>query len=643
MIDLKINREFEGESMKPVKLDLFKSKVAIVLLLCTFLMCAGFVNAAPPVKKIGPAKPVSAMKADKSSKTILKSFKTDLMVSKVELGKDCRIKFTVKNNSKGKLAGSLHHKGSVNINVAGKPSKKYSIPFRKLDVRGLLKNAGGRVTYLTSIKITKTVFVKVDVDPKNLIPESNETNNSSGRVQLKPRCMVQTMQQRVGMSQKPDLIVDRFTKSPENPLTTDEIVFSVRVKNNGPGKSKPCKLKVKIGGESQPPSYSIPALRSGARFTIQRKMTLPVALTFLGVAIIDDDNKNLELNEYNNETELIFSVANPPRPDLIVERITNSPEHPVTTDEIAFSVRVNNQGPGASRPCKLELKVGGESVPPKFDIPALRSGASFTIRRHMTLPVALTFLAVGTIDKDHQVIETDESNNETELRFTVANPSLPDLIVESLTKSPENPITTDEIAFTTVVRNQGPGASQACKLEVKIGGEGSPPKYDVPALAPGATFAIRRHITLPVVTTYLGVATIDKNSQVVETDETNNETQLIFSVANPPRPDLTILSFKKGTGKSKLKGSTDFQVIVKNIGPGASKACNLSLKIGGESNGSIHPVPVISPNGTYTINRSVKLPRAVRYRGVTKIDVDNANIEVSETNNEKTLNFRVSR
>ncbi|MCP3876613.1 MAG: hypothetical protein GY699_26190, partial [Desulfobacteraceae bacterium] len=273
--------------MKPVIFSLVKSKIAISLLLCLLFMIAGIVHADSPLKKFSPAKRAPVIKAKQIPKAVLKSIKPDLTVSNVELSKNCMVKLTIKNYSKGKLVTQLFNKGSVKVRVTGKPSKNYNIPFRQLDRKGLLKNAGGQVTYITNIKISKTTYVKVDVDPGKLIPESNETNNSSGRVQLRPRCIIKTVKPMVRAALKPDLIINSFTKSPEHPNVTDEIAFTVRVINQGPASSEACKLEIKLGGEASAPKYDVPALASGGTFAIRRHHTLPIALSYSAIATID--------------------------------------------------------------------------------------------------------------------------------------------------------------------------------------------------------------------------------------------------------------------------------------------------------------------------------------------------------------------
>jgi len=188
----------------------------------------------------------------------------------------------------------------------------------------------------------------------------------------------------------PDLTIDSTSYSPSNPNTTDSITFTIHVRNRGSESSSICDLSFKVGGESAPPVYTIPALGVGATYLVSRRMLLPIALTYLSIATVDVADEVSESNENNNIDSLIFSVNPPPRPDLTIDTITKSPASPTTADSITFSIRVRNNGPGISSVCKLEFKVGGESMPPQYDIPAMAPGATYTRERKMLLPIALT-------------------------------------------------------------------------------------------------------------------------------------------------------------------------------------------------------------------------------------------------------------
>ena len=99
---------------------------------------------------------------------------------------------------------------------------------------------------------------------------------------------------------------------------------------------------------------------------------------------------------------------------------------------------------------------------------------------------------------------------------------MPDLIIESLTHSPENPSNLDLTTFTAVVKNAGGASAGSSTLQLKIGGESSPPTYAIPALDAEETHQIQRQETLSTPGDYMVTATADINSEVAEADETNN-------------------------------------------------------------------------------------------------------------------------
>ncbi|MCK4791683.1 MAG: VCBS repeat-containing protein [Desulfobacteraceae bacterium] len=114
--------------------------------------------------------------------------------------------------------------------------------------------------------------------------------------------------------------------------------------------------------------------------------------------------------------------------------------------------------------------------------------------------------------------------------FTTPITAMPDLIVDSLTHSPLDPLITDLITFTAVVENVGNASSGSSSLELKIGGELSPLTYAVPSLDPGETHQIQRQETISSAGDYLITATADIYNDVAESEETNNDTTDVVSV-----------------------------------------------------------------------------------------------------------------
>lgn len=107
----------------------------------------------------------------------------------------------------------------------------------------------------------------------------------------------------------PDLVVFSLTHSPASPTTVDLITFTAVVKNIGTGSAGASTLSFRIGGESSPPTFSVPALAPGAIHTVQRQLVLGTAQNYMNTAIADVDNDVTESNEANNQTTDTFTVS----------------------------------------------------------------------------------------------------------------------------------------------------------------------------------------------------------------------------------------------------------------------------------------------------------------------------------------------
>ena len=217
--------------------------------------------------------------------------------------------------------------------------------------------------------------------------------------------------------------------------------------------------------------------------------------------------------------------------DLVVFSLTHSPASPTTVDQITFTAVVKNIGTGSAGASTLSFRIGGESSPPTFSVPALAPGATYTAQRQLVLGVAQGYTNTAIADVDNDVTESNEANNQTTDTFIVSATSPPDLVVFSLTHSPASPTTVDQITFTAVVKNIGTGSAGASTLSFRIGGESSPPTFSVPALAPGATYTAQRQLVLGVAQGYTNTAIADVDNDVTESNEANNQTTDTFSVS----------------------------------------------------------------------------------------------------------------
>jgi len=107
---------------------------------------------------------------------------------------------------------------------------------------------------------------------------------------------------------------------------------------------------------------------------------------------------------------------------------------------------------------------------------------------------------------------------------------MPDLVVETLTHSPDTPTTVDEITFTAVVKNIGAGTASSSTLSFRVGGETTPQMFSVPSLVPGQTYTAQRQLVLGVAQNYIVTAIADVNNDVPESNEINNQRTDTFTV-----------------------------------------------------------------------------------------------------------------
>ena len=106
--------------------------------------------------------------------------------------------------------------------------------------------------------------------------------------------------------------------------------------------------------------------------------------------------------------------------DLVIRDLSHSPTSPTTKTEITFSATVENIGNRTSGPNKLTFKVGGETVPDTFDVPALDPGETYTVQRKLLLEVAQNYQNTVTVDVNDDVSESREDNNQAKQFYTVS-------------------------------------------------------------------------------------------------------------------------------------------------------------------------------------------------------------------------------
>jgi len=243
---------------------------------------------------------------------------------------------------------------------------------------------------------------------------------------------------------------------------------------------------------------------------------------------------------------------------------------------------------------------------------------------------------------DHLSLEW--SQNRFDPARTAAYKKKPaDLVILSHSLNPSNPKAGDMFTMSVVVSNQGTGPANSSTLAFRVGG-GVPQTYPVPALAPGQTHAIQRQIQLSTAQYYFNIVTADVNSDVTESDETNNVQTYRYQVLPPSGnpADLKIDSHTLTPTNPTTQDQITFTVVVSNGGIGLAMPSILAFKVGGETYPQTYPVPALAPGQTHTIQRQIQLSVAQNYINTVTVDTMNTNAELDESNNTQRFHYTIT-
>ncbi len=467
-------------------------------------------------------------------------------------------------------------------------------------------NAGATVaTTFTWTAKEGSHTIRAVVDQENYIVESNESNNEK-------TVNFTTL--------APDLIIQNITWSPDNPSKNDDVTFTVGIKNQGSGRADNSHVGYYIDGEYLS-SASVAVLESGASENYTFAWTAKEG-SHAVKAVADYNNWLFESDETNNEKAVNFS---PLAPDLLIQNITWSPESPSAGDVVTFSVTIKNQGSGKADESKIGLYIGGFSTIYQ-DVAEIDADAELIKTFTWTAEAGLHPIR-AVADSDKMVAESDEGNNDKSVSFSTLSP---DLVVQDITWSPQNPLIGDAVAYTVTIENQGNGQAASSLFAYYIDDAYLGAAY-VDALDAGAsansTFTWAAESGLHTIK-----AVADYNTMVVEGDESNNEGTVKFSAA---APDLFVEALTWSPASPSAGDLVTFTVTIKNKGKVGADNSRVAYDIDGSSIGyqdirAIDAAEGVTTTFTWTAVAGTHSIKAAA-------DVTNNVTESDETNNMKAV------
>jgi subtilase family serine protease len=395
------------------------------------------------------------------------------------------------------------------VGVAGNSTVHFYVSENHLDsepVDALDPGAAENVTFSWVIGYVPR-NVKAVVSSIGMFTESDESNNEK-TILLSPLL--------------PDLLIQDITWSPVNPAAGENVTFAVPILNQGTGNSIPCRIELIIDNERINYHELGPIDASGGR-THSFDWIVKGGVHKVQ-AIVDSQHKMPETIETNNEKVITFPTQ---PPDLTIEQITWTPLDPAIGDKVTITVAVHNQGEAVSDYTYIlyyidDVEVASGQVEP----------VSYNTTDNQTFTWTVTageHVIKAFVDPTDIIDESDETNNEGSTTMT---PTGPDLIIESIDWSRNNPQAGEMVTFTITAKNNGDVTSSTSLVHLDV--DNSSRGYQaIPKLEPGAK--VTKTFDWKFVPGLHDIrAFTDGPNLVVETNEQNNEMLITY-----PIPDLT--------------------------------------------------------------------------------------------------------
>ena len=216
----------------------------------------------------------------------------------------------------------------------------------------------------------------------------------------------------------------------------------------------------------------------------------------------------------------------PVKPDLALDVGTFAwhPENPSLGDTVTFSISVKNSG-GDAAPSRLGYRIYSVTnhVEPVFegglDVPSIPGREQVIVSFDWIAQAGHHSLEIE-VDVADQLEESAETNNaETHLLYD--GTVLADLVVESISWSPEIPVMGDPVTFSVTIGNEDAGRAAPSTVQVLVDSD-LLGEADLQEILPGESVTVGFDWTAQVGTSTLRVVA-DSRHEVTETDEDNNE------------------------------------------------------------------------------------------------------------------------
>jgi hypothetical protein len=290
--------------------------------------------------------------------------------------------------------------------------------------------------------------------------------------------------------------------------------------------------------------------------------------------------------------------------DLIIQDISWTPQNPKQGDNVKFAVTIKNIGKGtAGKSHVFIVGINWGANKELFRIedscPSLKSGEAHTYYKNAKMENCGKYELMAFADAGGEVNESNENNNYRDASFEIPCEK-PDLIIQDVSWTPQNPKLGDEVKFAVTVKNIGKETAGKSHVFIyTINWDAGKVLFKIndacPSLKPGEAYTYHKNVKMEDCGESDLMAWADARDEVTESNEKNNYKGASFTVPCTKEEGTLVVNVYSIDGKpaAEVKGTTTIELIKSgDVSPTAKQNINDKSRV------TFNDIPI----GNYYIN-----------------------------------------
>lgn len=381
---------------------------------------------------------------------------------------------------------------------------------------------------------------------------------------------------------KADLVVQSVSWNPTNPQANQPITVSITVKNEGNTDAAASSTRLTVDGTATCAAIVTPAIAKGAQTTVTCDIGGRAAATYTLVATADVATLIDEDDEANNSRTVNMTVVPPPAPDLIIQAITFTPDPPLSNAPVTAHIQVKNQGAAAAQATITSSALDSNPACTSISTTSIDAGQTVIVLCDLGTLAAGNHTAGATADAGAAIAEADETNNSLSVNFAVNEPPTYDLVIDTITFVPSQPVSGEAVTARIVVKNEGNATAAASVTSTRVDGSVQCGNIATGTIAAGGSVTVECALGPKTTGTYSIQACADAGSTIAESNEDNNCQTVSLTVSEPPAEADLVIDEISFTPSAPINGqAVTAHIVVKNRGGADAAATGTLTKLNG--------------------------------------------------------------